>query len=474
MKSFTTFIIVLLEYRCYPAATCVADKICSVISSNGHLVPTLSQQNIDSYIDAIISLEIHSEAVGKRGVLEKFISPVFTILTPLQQCRLLVDLQANDNARLRGSPTCLELKNLTKSLMQIDLSKIAPEEVVKVIDYHLQLNDKEILDKLVDHILLHAENTTDIVLLEKLLTKARFSPIAKSSLLEVLARRIESLAQSIRESPWEENDSWRSKLTCFLLILLRIESYPELSNSTRLASLIPIYQKIPVQELAHLISNVYQALKDEVLSLREIPTALNLYRELCQQFVNKSEVISWCKMPDSKLVETAESLLWIGDESFSIFADKILAAHPIYLPNDVIRKIAESDDILKLSDSFPPARESLCRLLQLRVSAVMEFFKEKHPAEHESLLSPALHLAYADFRSTHEASVLLYVQTERKDEGQRDIIFNGSEGPSKVLLVLEMKALNRTLVNLLNVQRDDSIVELPCPVKDIPLIDISD
>ena len=181
--------------------------------------------------------------------------------------------------------------------------------MVKVIGYHLQLNDKEILDKLVDHILLHAENTTDIVLLEKLLTKARFSPIAKSSLLEVLARRIESLAQSIRESPWEENDSWRSKLTCFLLILLRIESYPELSNSTRLASLIPIYQKIPVQELAHLISNVYQALKDEVLSLREIPTALNLYRELCQQFVNKSEVISWCKMPDSKLVETAESLL---------------------------------------------------------------------------------------------------------------------------------------------------------------------
>ena len=346
--------------------------------------------------------------------------------------------------------------------------------MVKVIGYHLQLNDKEILDKLVDHILLHAENTTDIVLLEKLLTKARFSPIAKSSLLEVLARRIESLAQSIRESPWEENDSWRSKLTCFLLILLRIESYPELSNSTRLASLIPIYQKIPVQELAHLISNVYQALKDEVLSLREIPTALNLYRELCQQFVNKSEVISWCKMPDSKLVETAESLLWIGDESFSIFADKILAAHPIYLPNDVIRKIAESDRILKLSDSFPPARESLCRLLQLRVSAVMEFFKEKHPAVHEFLLSPALHLAYAHFRSTHEASVLLYVQTEGKDEGQRDIIFNGSEGPSKVLLVLEMKALNRTLVNLLNVQRDDSIVELPCPVKDIPLIDISD
>ena len=231
MKSFTTFIIVLLEYRCYPAATCIADKICSVISSNGHLVPTLSQQNIDSYIDAIISLEIHSEAVGKRGVLEKFIRPVFTILTPLQQCRLLVDLQANDNARLRGSPTCLELKNLTKSLIQIDLSKIAPEEVVKVIDYHLQLNDKEILDKLVDHILLHAENTTDIVLLEKLLTKARFSPIAKSSLLEVLARRIESLAQSIRESPWEENDSWRSKLTGFLLVLLRIESYPELSNS---------------------------------------------------------------------------------------------------------------------------------------------------------------------------------------------------------------------------------------------------
>ena len=103
--------------------------------------------------------------------------------------------------------------------------------MVKVIGYHLQLNDKEILDKLVDHILLHAENTTDIVLLEKLLTKARFSPIAKSSLLEVLARRIESLAQSIRESPWEENDSWRSKLTGFLLVLLRIESYPELSNS---------------------------------------------------------------------------------------------------------------------------------------------------------------------------------------------------------------------------------------------------
>ena len=76
-------------------------------------VPKPNLQDILSFINAIISLQIYSVEVDKGSVLEKFIVPVFTLLTPQHQCQLLVDIQANP--RLRGSPACLELyQTLTK------------------------------------------------------------------------------------------------------------------------------------------------------------------------------------------------------------------------------------------------------------------------------------------------------------------------------------------------------------------------
>ena len=606
IKSFSAIITTLLEYRCYPAATCVAERIFSVISSNSHLVPKLNQQDIDSFIDAIISLEIYSE-VDKSSVLEKYIVPVFTLLTLQQQCQLLVDLQANDNSRLRGSPACLELyKTLTNSLIRSDICRpgITPEDILKVINCYLQLNDKKIMDDFVYHILWRVESRetrTLNVWLEKLLTAASCSPFAKSSLLDVLDKKINLMKIACLEFPWKEDDMWRSDLSRLFIVLLRIERSPKLADSVRLESLTPFYQKMnpnqlknlvadllkhgnphmkkhpsthdalfkmgnsllqkdcssfkgelpiqflvgilncfanwrglslarlfiagicgnekwnwrgksqlvravltstdiwskfienettdglvrniqtdllrswiaglevatasesnaiefrsnvsecflffvreekkfyslrtdpnstlfpndlfaslfekmPVQELARLIWNVYQADVKEVPSLKKFSIVLNVYRELCQQFVNKCDV-TWYKSPSNTLVETAKSLLWLGDEFFSAFGDKILAAHPVDEPNDVILKIAKSADIRELTESFPPARESLCHLFELRVSAVTEVLEKiadnawripncslpEHPNVEDFLRSSSQKMVYADFRSTEKA-----------------------------------------------------------------------
>ena len=596
IKNFSAIVTTLLQYRCYPAATCVAERIFSVISSNAHLVPKLNQQDIDSFIDAIISLEIFSEEVDKSSALEKFIVPVFTFLTLEQQCQLLVDLQANDNSRLRGSSACLELyKTLTNSLIQRNFCShgITPDVVLKVIYCHLQLNDKKIMDDFVYHILWRVDNQetgTDNVWLEKLLTAAVSSPFAKSSLLDVLTEGIDVVTKACIESPCEGNDIAIGELSRFFSVLLRIERFDVLADSNRLASLTPIYQKMnpnrlknliadllkhgnphmkkhrsthdvlfkmgnsllqrdcssfkgglpiqvlveilcclhrlslvrlfiddicgnekwnwrgksqlihavltstdiwskfveneatagfvcniqtdllrswiaglaavtasesnaiefrsnvsecflffvreekkfyslrtdpnstlfpndlfaslfekmPVQELARLIWNVYQADVKEVPSLKKFSIVLNVYRELCQQFVNKCDV-TWYKSPSNTLVETAKSLLWLGDEFFSAFGDKILAAHPVDEPNDVILKIAKSADIRELSDSFPPVRESLRRLLELRVSAITEIFEKEvarlpeHPKVEDFLRSSDQRMTYANFKSAEEA-----------------------------------------------------------------------
>ena len=597
IKSFSAIITTLLEYRCYPAATCVAERIFSVISSNAHLVPKLNQQDIDSFIDAIISLEIYSE-VDKSSVLEKYIVPVFTLLTLQQQCQLLVDLQANDNSRLRGSPACLELyKTLTNSLIRSDICRpgITPD-ILKVINCYLQLNDKKIMDDFVYHILWRVESRetrTLNVWLEKLLTAASCSPFAKSSLLDVLDKKINLMKIACLEFPWKEDDMWRSDLSRLFIVLLRIERSPKLADSVRLESLTPIYQKMnpnqlknlvadllkhgnphmkkhpsthdalfkmgysllqkdcssfkgelpiqflvgilncfanwrglslarlfiadicgnekwnwrgksqlvravltstdiwhkfienettdglvrniqtdllrswiaglevatasesnaiefrsnvsecflffvreekqfyssqtdpnstlfpndlftplfekmPVQELARLIWNIYQADVKEVQSLKKYPSVLNVYRKLCQQFVNKCDVML-CELPCNMLVETAKSLLWLGDESFSLFTDKIIAAHRVDKPNCIILKIAESADIRELSDSFPPARESLRRLLELRVSTVTKVLQKEdvwlpeHPKVEKFLRSSDQKMTYANFSSTEEA-----------------------------------------------------------------------
>ena len=612
IKSFSTIVTALLEYRCYPAAVSVAERIFSVISSNAHLVSTLNQQDIDSFVDAIISLEIYSEAVDKSLVpekfivpvlvLEKFIVPVFTLLTPQQQCKLLVDLKADNNSRLRGSPACLNLyTTLTTSLIQKDFCSqgITPEVMSKVIDCHVKLNDKEIMDDFVYFVLWRVdkqETRTPNIWLENLLAAIVGSSFAKSSLLEVLAKRKEELKACL-ESPWEEDDKWRGELSRFFIVLLRMERSRNLADSARLESFTPIYQKMnpnrlmnlaidlvkqgspymkkhssthrtlfkmgksllqrdcssfqrelpiqalveilkcladfhdhslvrlfiadicgvvkwtwrdkrqlirtvltstniwtkfienetcagfvrniqtdllrswiaglevasasestaiefrtnvaecflfsireekkchslrtdlnsalfpndlfttlfekmPTQELASLIWKIYQADAKEVHSLKNAPTALNLYRDLCQKFVDKCDVKSWCKLPGNMLIQTTNSLLWLEDESFSVFTDKILKAHPDDEPNGVILKIAESADIRKLP-LFPRARQSLRRLLELRVSAIRKVLEKnaatgrwilpEHPRVEEFLRSSAQKMAYANFSSTEKA-----------------------------------------------------------------------
>ena len=593
IKSFSTIVTVLLEYRCYPAATSVAERIFSVISSDADLGPKLNQQDIDCYVDAIISLAIYLEAVAKSLVLEKFIVPVIPLLTPQQLCRLLVDLQANNNSRLR---TCLDLyKILTTSLIQKDLCShdFTTEVIGKVIDCHLQLNDKKIMDDFVYFVLWRVdkqETGTLNIWLENLLARAGCWQFAKFSLLEVLAKRKEELKACLK-SPWKEDDIWRDEWSRFFLVLLRIERFPFLFESARLESLTPIYQKmnhnrlknlvadllkqgnsnnkthssthrtlfemgksllqkdcssfqrgLPIQalvkilkcfadlhehslvrlfiadicgvekwtwrnksqlirtvltstniwtkfiendtcagfvrniqtdllrswiagfevvaasestaiefrddiaecflftireekkfcslrtdlkstlfpndlftslfekmstqELAHLIWNVYQTNVKEV-SLKYFPTTLNWYRVLCQQFVDKCDVKSWCKLAGNMLIQTTKSLLWFGDDSFSVFTDKILKAHPDDEPNGVILKIAESADIRELP--FPRVRESLCRLLELRVSAVTKVLEKsavrlpKHPKVENFLRSSSQKMTYANFDNKEEA-----------------------------------------------------------------------
>ena len=655
-------------------------------------------------MDAIISLEIYSDAIGKSGVLEKLTVPVFNLLTALQQCRLLIDLQADDNRRLRGLPACLRLyKKLTTSLIQSDLCipEITQEVISAVINCHLKLNDKKIMENFVYHVVWRAENKEtkiDIIWLEMLLAAAKSSPFAKSSLSDALAKRIKLVEKTCTESPWEENDVWRGEFSKFFLVLLRIERFPALADSTRLSSLAPIYQKMdpnrlrnlvvdllergnsfmkrhrathdvffkignallqtdsssfrgglpidaltgildcfadlhglslarlfiadicraekwnwrgrielirtvlssadiwakfvaketmagfvrntqtallrswiaglevavssesnasdfrsdvsdcflfsireekafysrrpeqnstlfgsdlftslldkmPVQELARLICQVYQA--DEVPCLRKIPTALNLYSELCRQFVDKSDASLWSALPGNLLVETAKSLFWLGD--VSDFLEKILAAHPVGEPNDVVVKIVESADIRQLSDSLPRVRESLIRLLELRVSAVTEVLDKEaattwqipnvslpeHPVVEEFLRSSDQQMTYANFNCTEKAQqfaiflssfraengVSLHIQTK----GEKytticeivKVACPENNRHSKDLLLSEKTTLEEILVKLGKVQREvtdnendeDDIVVLPCLKKkklDFSLIDISD
>ena len=365
IKSFSAIVTTLLEYRCYPAATCVAERIFSVISSNAHLLPKLKQKDIDSYMDAIISLQMYSE-VDKSLILEKYIVPVFTLLTPQQQCQLLVDLQANDNSRLRGSPACLELyKTLTKSLIQSDLC-LPPEVVLKVIDCHLHL-------------------------LRSWIAELEVATASESNAIEFRSNVSECFLFFVRE----EKKFYSSQTD---------------PNSTLFPNdlFTPLFEKMPVQELARLIWNIYQADVKEVQSLKKFPSVLNVYRKLCQQFVNKCDVML-CELPCNMLVETAKSLLWLGDESFSLFTDKIIAAHRVDKPNCIILKIAESADIRELSDSFPPARESLRRLLELRVSTVTKVLQKEdvwlpeHPKVEKFLRSSDQKMTYANFSSTEEA-----------------------------------------------------------------------
>ena len=683
IKSFSTIVTALLDYRCYPEAICVAETIFSVISSNDHLVTELGQQDIDSYVDAIISLEkIYPEAVDESWVLEKFIVPVFTLLAPQQKCQLFVHLQANDNSRLGGFH---ELCNtLTKSLIESDLCcpAITPEVVMKVIDCHLQLNDKKILSRFVYHILWGANNKgarTNNVWLRKLLAVAIDSPLAKSSLSEVLAMRIETLAKAPRSI-------CRDEFFRLFLVLLRIERRPKLADSTRIASLTPIYQKmdtnqlkslvvdllklgnsymkrhrsihdllfkmgielmrrdytsfdgelpiavlvdvlhcfaesqdlslaslfitgicgiekwtwrgkiqfisavltstdiwpkliekktmtgfvrnsqtallrpwiaglevaadsestavefqthvaecflfsigqekmfyshrtdpnstlftslfdkLPVQELARLIGIVYQANSNEVSCLKKSPTALNLYRQLCRQFIDKCDVTSWSELSDCLLVRTTKSLLWLGDESFLVFTDKILASHPIGKPNGVILKIANLVKIHELP--FPRARESLCRLLELRVSALKGILEKEnsaspwripdvslpeHPVVEQFLHSTDQQMTYANFVNAEKAQQFAIFLTSSFGAENEFSVHVQTEGEgfkakceivkvrnSKELLVSEKRTLEEALDELkaqpVYIDSHD-IVILPCTKKqklDFSLIDNSD
>ena len=418
-------------------------------------------------MDAIISLQMNSE-VDKSLILEKYIVPVFTLLTPQQQCQLLVDLQANDNSRLRGSPACLELyKTLTKSLIQSDLC-LPPEVVLKVIDCHLHL-------------------------LRSWIAELQVATASESNAIEFRSNVSECFLFFVREEK--------------KFYTLRTDPNSTLFPNDLFASL---FEKMPVQELARLIWNVYQADVKEVPTLKKFPTVLNVYRELCEQFVNKCDV-AWCRLPNNMLVETAKSLLWLKDDSFSAFGDKIMTSHPDDEPNDVILKIAKSADIRELTDSFPPAQESLCHLLELRVSAVTEVLEKiadnswripncslpEHPNVEDFLRSSSQKMVYADFRSTEKAQqfsiflcsfgaangLSLEVQTKgEKYEARCKIVkLACPESNRHSMLLSSEKATLEEVIAELKVQPDlideDDVVYVPRPKKrklHIECVEISD
>ena len=78
----------------------VAQRICSILQD---AVPhSISALQINSYFDAVITLYIDREDFLS---LEPLVIPVFTGITPRQQCRFLIELHEKRNCRLENTPS---------------------------------------------------------------------------------------------------------------------------------------------------------------------------------------------------------------------------------------------------------------------------------------------------------------------------------------------------------------------------------
>ena len=149
MKNLASIIVAFAEQHFTTGAIFVAKEILSV---SKNLVRCLSEKDIDAYIDAIIALQSSSTLFPKESnSMEMFASPIISLLTPRQQCRLLIDLQANNYSRLKDLPTCHQFyKKLCKTQFHYGYWSSSSElEIIDgMIDCFIRLED-EILELLV-------------------------------------------------------------------------------------------------------------------------------------------------------------------------------------------------------------------------------------------------------------------------------------------------------------------------------------
>lgn len=183
---------------------------------------------------------------------------------------------------------------------------------------------------------------------------------------------------------------------------------------------LSLRQDMSIRQLGQLMWDIYQFdCFTQLLKKKRLSNTLNLYRVLCQRFVNRDGLKSWIKSSQNLLVEVTKCLLWFDDEELvHLFMNSILTAYPVNQPNFVIMKMAESMELAQqFIRNLPSAREAISNLLDQRFVAITQELDRAFEPDwimpsavfpdlsvvHNFLRSSAQQMTYANFSSTDEA-----------------------------------------------------------------------
>ena len=169
----------------------------------------------------------------------------------------------------------------------------------------------------------------------------------------------------------------------------------------------PLLNKMGMQELSHLIWDVYQLDIKDTISLKNFPKTLNMYRDLCLRLLDSGEksrawISGWSEpKTDNMILETTSCVLWLGDEnSTSLFTNLILTSSN---PSAIISIIIKSKTVLDLVRCLPHVQDSLCLILEKRLSgypvawSMPNVYLPEHQKVEEFLHSCHKEMTYANF-----------------------------------------------------------------------------
>ena len=269
----------------------VAQRICSILQD---AVPhSISALQINSYFDAVITLYIDREDFLS---LEPLVIPVFTGITPRQQCRLLIELHEKRNCRLENTPSGHNLyKKMCRLLLHDRLCTVSNRETIRqVITCYVELGDVKVLELFIGHVL--SSTGIENLWIEVFLTTT--DPATFTLLLSCLNKKMEAVKTLAIDPDKEDENVHRAELAGFFCTFLHLQTFPQLPDSARLSAFNSVYPNMPEDRLSNLMVDLlqngaakkfpssYEALNNMALSLLKRPT-LSGIQTIClllQQF----------------------------------------------------------------------------------------------------------------------------------------------------------------------------------------------
>ena len=221
----------------------------------------------------------------------------------------------------------------------------------------------------------------------------------------------------VKKPTFEEGfDLWMDVKEYFVTFIRLEKKYQNLDNIFS-----HLFVVLTEKQLVQLMWDVYQADIKEKESLKNFPTALGAYRDLCGHFISRKSVFfrSWIsdwgsKPVESMLFETVQCFLWLGDAHCVTSLASTISSMDGKTPGAIFLKIIQSGDVRRLTDSFPHVPNALSLLLATRISILKEELREKndwqmpsfflpaHPTVEEFLHSSVREMNYSNFRNKKE------------------------------------------------------------------------